>query len=95
MGMKTIIAINQSISELHKEISRITESTNTLIGDELYDRIKFLTIAKKDLEDFYKLKSILKLTEKKKHPYSVIFNGYERVLSKEDYETMEEHLHHL
>ena len=33
--------------------------------------------------------------KKKKHPYSVIFNGYERVLSKEDYETMEEHLHHL
>ena len=33
--------------------------------------------------------------EKKKHPYTVIFNGIERVLSKEDYETMEEHLHHL
>ena len=32
---------------------------------------------------------------KKKHPYTVAFNGYERVLSKEDYETMEEHLHHL
>ena len=32
---------------------------------------------------------------KKKYPYSVVFNGIERVLSKEDYETMEEHLHHL
>ena len=32
---------------------------------------------------------------KKKHPYTVAFNGIERVLSKEDYETMEEHLHHL
>ena len=38
---------------------------------------------------------LLKVTEIKKHPYSVIFNGIERVLSKEDYETMEEHLHHL
>ena len=33
--------------------------------------------------------------KKKKHPYTVVFNGIERVLSKEDYETMEEHLHHL
>ena len=35
------------------------------------------------------------LAKRKKHPYTVVFNGIERVLSKEDYETMEEHLHHL
>ena len=97
--MKTIIAINQTITELHKEISRNMpfekESVTEQIVNELYIRIERLSTAKKDLEDFYKLKSILKLTEEKKHPYSVIFNGIERVLSKEDYETMEEHLHHL
>ena len=51
-------------------------------------RIKELEERVRELENYFNDK-------KKKHPYSVVFNGYERVLSKEDYETMEEHLHHL